>query len=140
MIHILLVSLAAAAWAAPAELPAAPLTKSQQIPIVSLENNVNFDGSYKYSFEGGDGTRAIQEGSLKQVGQDVGESAQGSYSYVGDDGRNYAISYTADENGYRPQGDHLPQPPPIPEEIAKSLAFLATKAPTKEDLEGQYTP
>lgn len=70
---------------------------------------------------------------MKQVGQDVGEVAQGEFSYNGDDGRNYAITYIADENGYQPQGDHLPVPPPIPEEIAKSLAFLATKPPNPED-------
>lgn len=85
------------------------------------------------SFEGGDGTRAVQEGSLKQLGQEAGEVSQGAFSYTGDDGRSYAVSYTADENGYQPSGEHLPQSPPIPEAIAKSLAFLATKQPDPED-------
>ena len=41
---------------------------------------------------------------------------QGSYQYVGDDGITYQITYTANEAGFQPQGDHLPQPPAqIPE-------------------------
>lgn len=47
--------------------------------------------------------------------------AQGGFSYTGDDGQVYSVSYTADEGGYQPKGDHLPTPPPIPEEILKSL-------------------
>lgn len=86
-----------------------------------------------FRFEGGDGTQAVQEGGLKQIGNEAGEVSQGSFSYTGDDGQNYAITYTADENGYRPQGAHLPQSPPIPDAILKSLEFLATKPPSKED-------
>lgn len=86
-----------------------------------------------FSFEGGDGTQAVQEGGLKQIGNEAGEVSQGSFSYTGDDGQNYAITYTADENGYRPQGAHLPQAPPIPDAILKSLEYLATKPPSKED-------
>lgn len=29
--------------------------------------------------------------------------------------------YTADQNGFVPVGDHLPTPPPVPEEILKAL-------------------
>ncbi|XP_026738219.1 cuticle protein 2-like, partial [Trichoplusia ni] len=53
-----------------------------------------------------------EEGSLQ---------VSGSYSYIGDDGVTYTVTYTADENGYRAEGAHLPTPPPIPEEILKSL-------------------
>lgn len=59
-----------------------------------------------------------EEGSLQ---------VSGSYSYVGDDGQTYTVTYTADENGYRAEGAHLPTPPPIPEEILKSLQLTDTR-------------
>lgn len=34
--------------------------------------------------------------------KEMGESVKGAYSYMGDDGKEYSIKYTADENGFRP--------------------------------------
>ncbi|XP_075232904.1 endocuticle structural glycoprotein SgAbd-3-like isoform X2 [Lycorma delicatula] len=130
MFQLVLLGLAGVSLAVPVPQQAA---SKQTVPIVSQDQDINFDGTYHYSFEGGDGTRASQEGQLKQTPDGAGEISQGSFSYVGDDGKNYGLTYVADENGFQPSGEHLPQPPEIPPAIAKALAFLATKPPSKDD-------
>lgn len=53
----------------------------------------------------------------------------GSFSYTGPDGVQYSITYTADEEGFHPQGAHLPTPPPIPPEIQRGVELsLAAEA------------
>ncbi|XP_075980920.1 uncharacterized protein LOC142979713 [Anticarsia gemmatalis] len=72
--------------------------------------------NYSYGFETDNGIAVGEDG----VAED-GVKAHGGYSYKGDDGKVYSVSYTADEGGYRPHGSHLPTPHPIPDEILKSL-------------------
>jgi uncharacterized protein Veg len=58
-------------------------SKYRSIPIVQLENQQDHDGSFKYSFEDGVGTRVEQNGQLKYVDQqNAGEAVQGGYSYT----------------------------------------------------------
>ncbi|KAJ2946976.1 hypothetical protein O0L34_g16322 [Tuta absoluta] len=105
------------------------------VPIVASENLVfGNTGDFKYSYESGDGTIAFSNGKLKTSDYDkeqAGEAVEGGFSYKDKEGNDFSLSYTADENGYRPVGAHLPTPPPIPPAIARALAYLATK-PTPE--------
>lgn len=81
--------------------------------------------SFRLSYESADGTKVNQDGYLKQITPEgAGEVMQGGFSYIGDDGITYSITYTADENGFQAQGAHIPTPPPIPEAILKALAIL----------------
>lgn len=59
----------------------------------------------------------------------------GSYSWVDPSGEKVSISYTADENGYHPSGTGVH---PIPEAIAKSLAYLASHAPKDQHWNGFF--
>jgi len=96
-------------------------------------------GVYKYvdvrtRYEGANGIRSEARGALKNLGEDIeAQTVTGSFSFVGDDGQTYSITYTADENGYQPQGAHLPTPPPIPDAIVKALEFIARNPPPPEE-------
>lgn len=65
--------------------------------------------------ETSDGTSRHEEGFVKDVGSDhAAISVQGSFSYKDEkDGKQYSVSYIADENGFQPTGEHLPQLPAI---------------------------
>lgn len=80
------------------------------------------------SYETSNGIKADEEGELKNAGSDNEiQSAKGSFSYTAPDGQEIMITYTADENGFVPQGAHLPTPPPIPDEILKSIQLNAAE-------------
>ncbi|EDW93702.1 pupal cuticle protein Edg-78E [Drosophila yakuba] len=74
------------------------------------------DGSYNYQFETSNGIAQQEQG----VG---GYYASGSSQYYTPEGQLIQLTYTADENGFQPQGEHLPTPHPIPEAILKSLEY-----------------
>ncbi|XP_058447058.1 larval cuticle protein LCP-17-like [Malaya genurostris] len=90
-------------------------------PIISENSDIQPDGSFQYSYETGNGIKAQNQGSLKsvQVQKADGsgtENAQalvqtGSYSYKSPDGTQIDLKYTADENGFHPEGAHLPVAP-----------------------------
>ena len=85
--------------------------------LLKYNTEVNPDGSYKYEYASSNGVDVVETG--------VGSSyAQGSYSYTSPEGQAIKLTYIADENGYQPQGDHLPTPPPIPDYILRSLAYI----------------
>ena len=104
---------------------AAPAS-DEPIPILrSSGEGPNPDGSYNWSYQTGNGIEAEEQGELKQGGEEGIASVRGSYSYTADDGTPISVSYTADENGFQPQGAHLPVAPAIPEAILKALEWIA---------------
>ena len=77
------------------------------------------------SFETSDGIKVEESGKVKQITPEAaGIAAQGSYSYTAPDGTVVKVTWTADENGFQPQGDHLPVAPPTPDHVVKLLADL----------------
>lgn len=94
--------------------------------IKTMTRSSDLDGNYQYQFESSNGIASNEGG----VG---GQIVQGSTTWIAKNGEPLAISFVADENGYRPMGFHLPTPPPIPLAIQRALAHLATKKPDAND-------
>ncbi|KAH8304032.1 hypothetical protein KR018_006400 [Drosophila ironensis] len=96
---IVLFALFAVAVAAPPQ-PDAVILKS--------DSDVGPEG-FVFGYETSDGQKADASGVLNNVGSDHESLAvKGSYSFVADDGQTYTVNYIADENGFQPQGAHLP--------------------------------
>ncbi|KAK6621126.1 hypothetical protein RUM43_011432 [Polyplax serrata] len=96
------------------------------IPIIRFDKEQTLDGSYKTSWETGNNIVAEETGVLKNFGGDSQDAVvqQGSFSYTSPEGTLITVQYTADEQGFRATGDHLPTPPPIPAEIQKGLDII----------------
>lgn len=108
------------------------MTGHEPVPIVRAHAEVNHDGSWVNSYETGNGIVAEEQGVLKNAGTDnEAQSVSGQFSYTAPDGTVVKMSYVADENGFVPQGDHLPVAPPVPDAILKALAWIAAH-PQKE--------
>ena len=69
-----------------------------------------------------------------QAGE-AGTAVTGSYSFTDADGKEYTISYVADENGYRATGDHLPVAPEVPEVPVAAEAEAPAAEPVAAEAE-----
>lgn len=113
-----------------------PIVNSQssynQVPIVRASSNPNVgDGGYQYAYETGNGISAEEQGTYG--------TAKGSFAFTSPEGEQVSLEYTADENGFHPRGSHLPTPPPIPEEIRRSVEQNLAEEARGGHQEGSYT-
>lgn len=66
-----------------------------------------------------------EQGKVHNKGtDDEALKAFGYYKYTGLDNVEYRVDYTADENGFVPQGAHLH---PVPESVKRTLEYLKQK-------------
>lgn len=87
---------------------------------------VNGDGTYQWQFE-------TDNQIYQQEAGAGGVIAQGTAHWFAPEGNAIHLTYTADQDGYHPVGDHLPTPPPIPPLIQKALEYLRKHAPQRPD-------
>ncbi|XP_055912852.1 larval cuticle protein 65Ag1-like [Eupeodes corollae] len=86
--------------------------KSYTDAVVTRSESVVEPLSYNYAVETSDGKSASEDGHIENQGaEDEAIAVKGQFSYVGDDGITYSVSYIADKNGFQPQGAHLPVAP-----------------------------
>ncbi|XP_051861036.1 endocuticle structural glycoprotein ABD-4 [Drosophila nasuta] len=101
-------------------------TTTTPASIIQQDNVNNADGSFNSSYETSNGIRVENVGFLKKIiipksetsdGQVIDEHEElvlvqtGSFSYSDPEGNLITLRYTADENGFQPEGDHLPVAP-----------------------------
>ncbi|XP_076269461.1 endocuticle structural glycoprotein SgAbd-4-like [Rhynchophorus ferrugineus] len=115
----------AAAANRPFGRPLSPQAPAQFAAILRSDSDINPDGSYYYSYETENGIEAQEQGSLKSLPEGAGTAAQGFYRYTSPEGVPVSVQYVADENGFQPQSDILPTPPPIPSYILRALEYNA---------------
>ncbi|XP_055912846.1 larval cuticle protein 65Ag1-like [Eupeodes corollae] len=90
-----------------------PLDSAHAETLRYDNDNIGVEG-FKYAVETSDGKSASEQGVLKNVGsENEAISVQGQFSYIGPDGVTYQVTYLADENGFQPQGAHLPVAPTL---------------------------
>lgn len=86
-----------------------------QVPILTRSEIRDDLNQFALSYSTGDGQAATAQGALKRNSAGTGNVLvqQGSYAFIGTDGRLYKLSYIADENGFQPIADYLPTPPSV---------------------------
>ncbi|KAF0301446.1 Larval cuticle protein LCP-17 [Amphibalanus amphitrite] len=87
--------------------------EKEPIAILRMDSTSNEDGSFQYQYETANKIQADVQGQLKQIGEEFGTVMQGSYSYETPEGQTVTITWTADENGYRAEGDAIPKAPTV---------------------------
>lgn len=90
-----------------------------QVPILTRSEIRDDLNQFALSYSTGDGQAATAQGALKPNSAGTGNVLvqQGSYAFIGTDGRLYKLSYIADENGFQPIADYLPTPPSVVEAV-----------------------
>ncbi|XP_011188410.2 pupal cuticle protein 27 [Zeugodacus cucurbitae] len=87
-----------------------------KVPILRNDQEMKKDGSYHYQYETGNGISGMEQGT-------AGVAVKGASSYVSPEGVEIKLSYTADETGYHPVGDHIPK---TPDYVFRALEYIRT--------------
>ncbi|XP_063610592.1 cuticle protein CP14.6-like [Penaeus indicus] len=105
------------------------------VPILKDDRVQEDDGTYSFDFETGNGISFSQAGSPD--GDEDAVIKAGEYSYTAPDGTEIRLRFVADDNGFQPEGDHLPVAPefphPIPQFVLDQIAKAAEEDAARAD-------
>ncbi|XP_026729276.1 larval cuticle protein 1-like [Trichoplusia ni] len=95
---------------------AAALPVEEPVEIVNSVFEQQADGGYKYAFGQSDGVKREETGVVKEAFDEDNKPhnvvvVRGSYSYINPNGQEELINYTADEEGFHPEGSSIPVAP-----------------------------
>ncbi|CAG4940853.1 unnamed protein product [Parnassius apollo] len=101
-----------------------------QAPILKSDFDISPQGSYQWEYETGNGISAQAVGTVRNPESEIASiEVKGSARYTSPEGEPIELTYVADENGYHPQSNSIPVPPPIPALILRSLEYIAAHPP-----------
>ncbi|XP_059353014.1 pupal cuticle protein Edg-78E-like isoform X3 [Daphnia carinata] len=98
--------------------------KYADITVTSQSDERNIDGSSQWSYAQSDYTTREESQVQKKMegitydsygkesyGEVLGNTNKGSYYWVSPEGQKFILTWTADDAGFQPKGDHLPVAP-----------------------------
>ncbi|XP_055609389.1 flexible cuticle protein 12-like [Uranotaenia lowii] len=87
-----------------------PVPDDKEAQVLRFDNDHHGIDGYSWNLETSNGIQQQEQAELRSFPDDNSAIVvRGSYSYLGADGVTYTVNYIADENGFQPQGDHLPK-------------------------------
>ncbi|XP_064548030.1 larval cuticle protein LCP-17 [Drosophila montana] len=82
--------------------------KREIVPVLRFETEKDPNGSFKFTYEGGDKSFREESGVVHNAGtDDESLEVSGSYRYIDADGQLVEVHYTAGKNGFVPTGTHI---------------------------------
>ncbi|KAJ8732719.1 hypothetical protein PYW07_015318 [Mythimna separata] len=102
-------------------------SSDQAANVLRYDNDIQPDGTFGYAVQIDNGINTQVQGAPRDFGGNPPIRPivyQGEFSWTSPEGQPINIKFVADENGYSATGDAIPTSPPIPDLIAKSLAYL----------------
>ncbi|KAH8375369.1 hypothetical protein KR200_011489 [Drosophila serrata] len=108
-IAICLLALATGALSASIGQVSSTSEKREIVPLLKFETDKQPDGSFHFSYEGGDQSMRSEQGVIENAGtEDEALEVSGMYSYIDADGNTVVVNYTAGKNGFVPVGTIIP--------------------------------
>ncbi|KAH8245887.1 hypothetical protein KR038_010971, partial [Drosophila bunnanda] len=114
---------------------ASPLSPHAVEHVIGRSEDVHADVVARHDdvrADGFDSSLQTSNGIQQSASGDVHGNIHGSFAWISPEGEHVDIKYVADENGYQPSGAWIPTPPPIPEAIARAVAWLESHPPAPE--------